>query len=69
MSNKSGGQVIALTPTEMKLLRSLMINAGRVVSRDILLDSIWGYGVSTGDSQIIDVYIRRISEEDRGRSE
>ena len=60
VSNRSGGQVISLTPTEMKLLRSLMINAGRVVSRDILLDSIWGYGVSTGDSQIIDVYIRRI---------
>jgi len=60
MSNKSGGHAVALTPTEMKLLRSLMINAGRVVSRDTLLDSIWGYGVSTGDSQIIDVYIRRI---------
>ena len=60
MSNKSGGRVVGLTPTEMKLLRSLMINAGRVVSRDTLLDSIWGYGVSNGDSQIIDVYIRRI---------
>lgn len=60
MSNKTGGRVVSLTPTEMKLLRSLMINAGRVVSRETLLDSIWGYGVSTGDSQIIDVYIRRI---------
>lgn len=60
ISNKSGGRSVGLTPTEMKLLRSLMINSGRVVSRDTLLDAIWGYGVSAGDSQIIDVYIRRI---------
>ena len=60
IANKAGGRSVALTPTEMKLLRSLMINAGRVVSRDTLLDAIWGYGVSAGDSQIIDVYIRRI---------
>lgn len=60
ITNRTGGRSVGLTPTEMKLLRSLMINAGRVVSRDTLLDSIWGYGVATGDSQIIDVYIRRI---------
>lgn len=60
MANRAGGKVVSLTPTEMKLLRSLMSNAGHVVSRDTLLDSIWGYGVSAGDSQIIDVYIRRI---------
>ena len=60
ISNRSGGRSVGLTPTEMKLLRSLMINAGRVVSRDTLLDAIWGYGISAGDSQIIDVYIRRI---------
>ncbi|HEX9015682.1 MAG TPA: response regulator transcription factor [Chloroflexota bacterium] len=60
MANRNGGKAVSLTPTEMKLLRSLMINAGHVVSRDTLLDAIWGYGVSAGDSQIIDVYIRRI---------
>ncbi len=69
IANKSGGRSVALTPTEMKLLRSLMINAGRIVSRDSLLDAIWGPGVSAGGSQIIDVYIRRIRkkiEEDPG---
>jgi len=60
ITDKTGGRAVGLTPTEMKLLRSLMINAGRVVSRDTLLDAIWGYGVSAGDSQIIDVYVRRI---------
>jgi DNA-binding response OmpR family regulator len=60
VGNRSGGQLVSLTPTEMKLLRCLMVNAGRVVSRDVLLDSIWGYGISAGDGQIIDVYIRRI---------
>ncbi|MHB0868393.1 MAG: response regulator transcription factor [Chloroflexota bacterium] len=70
VNNNCGGQLVSLTPTEMKLLRTLMVNAGRVVSRDVLLDSIWGYGVSAGDSQIIDVYIRRIRkkiEEDPSR--
>lgn len=60
VNNKTGGHPVSLTPTEMKLLRCLMVNSGHVVSRDVLLDSIWGYGISAGDSQIIDVYIRRI---------
>ena len=60
VNKKTGGYPVNLTPTEMKLLRCLMVNAGRVVTRDVLLDSIWGYGISAGDSQIIDVYIRRI---------
>ncbi|HEX2922812.1 MAG TPA: response regulator transcription factor, partial [Chloroflexota bacterium] len=60
VNNGAGGHLVRLTPTEMRLLRCLMVNAGRVVSRDALLDSIWGYGVAAGDGQIIDVYIRRI---------
>ncbi|TAK28390.1 MAG: response regulator transcription factor [Chloroflexota bacterium] len=59
-NNDKGGHLVSLTPTEMKLLRCLMINAGHVVSRDVLLDTIWGYGMANGDSQVIDVYIRRL---------
>jgi len=57
---QNGGSRVSLTPTEMKLLRRLMVSAGHVLSRDALLDSIWGYGTGSGDSQVIDVYIRRL---------
>ena len=39
---KRAGAVIALTPTEYRLLRFLMMNAGRVVSKDQILDQVWG---------------------------
>jgi two-component system, OmpR family, response regulator QseB len=38
-----GGQEIFLTPREFQLLDLLLQNKGRVLSRDILLDRIWGY--------------------------
>jgi len=51
---------VSLTPTEMRLLRCLMMNADQVVSRETLLDSIWGYSDSASGSQVIDVYVRRL---------
>jgi DNA-binding response OmpR family regulator len=60
VNGKNGTRLVALTPTEMKLLRCLMAASDRVVSRDVLLGSIWGYGVTAGDGQVIDVYIRRL---------
>jgi DNA-binding response OmpR family regulator len=60
VNSQNGGTRVSLTPTEMKLLRRLMVSAGHVLSREALLDSIWGYGNASGDSQVIDVYIRRL---------
>jgi two-component system OmpR family response regulator len=37
------GAVVALTPTEYRLLRFLMMNAGRVVSKAEILDHVWGH--------------------------
>lgn len=37
------GQVLNLTPTEHNLLEVLMVNAGRPVSRDAILDHVWGF--------------------------
>lgn len=68
VGDKKGARTASLTLTEMRLLRCLMVNSGHVVSRDVLLDSIWGDG-SDGDGQVIDVYIRRLRkkiEEDPG---
>jgi two-component system, OmpR family, response regulator MtrA len=53
------GQEIALTRTEFDLLAELARNAGRVLTRDMLLDRIWGYDY-LGDSRLVDVAIQRL---------
>lgn len=50
---------VDLTPTEMKILHCLMENAGHVVSRDNLLDSIWNWDNEGARSEIA-VYISRL---------
>jgi two-component system OmpR family response regulator len=50
------GTEVALAPREFKLLRYLMTNAGRVLSREQILDQVWDYNF-TGDSNIIESYI------------
>ena len=51
------GEEIALTKKEFDLLAYLMAHAGEVVTRDELLDKVWGYAYA-GDTNIVDVYIR-----------
>ena len=51
-----GGERIHLTPTEYKLLRYLLLNAERVLSRTQILDRVWDYDFG-GDSSNIDSYI------------
>ncbi len=53
------GRDVALTPTEMRLLRYLLLNSGRTVSRESLMNSIWGSDYE-GESNPVDVYIRRL---------
>ena len=36
-------EVVALTAMELKLLRFLVLNAGRIISRNEMLDEVWGY--------------------------
>ena len=50
---------IQLGPTEYKLLMELMKNAGRVISRDQLLDRVWGI-TSDIESRTVDVHIGRL---------
>jgi two-component system phosphate regulon response regulator PhoB len=52
---------IKLTSTEFKLLVELALNKGRVLSRDHLLDKVWGYTYE-GYSRTIDTHIRRLRE-------
>jgi two-component system response regulator MtrA len=53
------GEPIALTRTEFDLLTELARHAGQVLSRDALLDRIWGYDY-LGDSRLVDVAIQRL---------
>ena len=53
------GQEPRLTSKEFQLLKLLVQNAGRVMSRDRILDSVWGYNYWV-ESRIVDVNIRRI---------
>jgi two-component system OmpR family response regulator len=51
-----GGEEVELTATEFKLLRFLMLNANRVVSKAQILDHVWEYDFG-GDANIVETYI------------
>ncbi len=53
---KRAGIPIELSPTEFKLLRYLLLNAGRVVSKAQILDHVWEYDWD-GDAAIVESYI------------
>ncbi|MZR22370.1 phosphate regulon transcriptional regulatory protein PhoB [Sneathiella chungangensis] len=54
-----GGRDLRLGPTEFKLLRYFMERAGRVLTREQLLDGVWGQNVYVED-RTVDVHIRRL---------
>ncbi len=53
---RRGGRLIELTPTEFSLLRYLLVNAGRVLSKAQILDHVWNYDFG-GDSNVVETYI------------
>ncbi len=55
------GSDVALAPKEFALLRVLMENNGRVVTRQTLLDKVWGYDFE-GEQQTVSVHIRWLRE-------
>ena len=56
---KRAGQVIDLQPREFRLLEYLMRNAGRVVTRTMLLEHVWDYHFDP-QTNVIDVHISRL---------
>jgi two-component system OmpR family response regulator len=50
------GQLLEMSPTEFQLLRYLLINADRVVSKSQILDHVWQYDFR-GDAGIVETYI------------
>jgi two-component system, OmpR family, response regulator len=53
---RRSGTPIDMTPTEYRLLRYLLINAGRVLTRSQILDHVWQYDFG-GDGTVLETYI------------
>ena len=58
---KVGGEVIDLTLREFEVLKYLASQPGQVITREILLEKVWGYEYY-GDIRTVDVTVRRIRE-------
>jgi DNA-binding response OmpR family regulator len=55
------GTPVLLTPKEFDLLRSLAEARGRVLTRELLLDRVWGYAAAGEiESRTVDVHVRRL---------
>jgi DNA-binding response OmpR family regulator len=54
-----GGKLLQLTPQEFILLEYLCRNAGRVVTRSMILDQVWGMRIQP-DTNVVDVHIYRL---------
>ena len=63
-----GDQKIDLTLKEFELLRLLLENKGKVLSRNYLLDKIWGYEYY-GETRTVDVHIRYLRKKIEGNTE
>lgn len=55
------GKPLELTLKEFELLSVMVRNRGRVLKREYLLDTIWGYDLETG-SRVLDVHISKLRE-------
>ena len=62
-----GGGEVDLTATEFKLLRYLLLNARRVLSKDQILDHVWNYDFG-GNANIVETYISYLRRKVDGQS-
>lgn len=58
---RKSGEKIVLTLKEFELLKMLVENKGKVLTRDFLLDKIWGYDYA-GETRTVDVHIRHLRQ-------
>jgi DNA-binding response OmpR family regulator len=62
-----GAAALALTKLEFDLLYTLLVNAGRVLTRERLLEQVWGYDFA-GDARAVDSAVKRLRAELRAAS-
>lgn len=58
---RAEGKHVEVTPKEFELLRLLMANAGRVLTREVILERVWGYDFP-GNTRTVDVHIRKLRQ-------
>ncbi|OEH92680.1 DNA-binding response regulator [Bacillus solimangrovi] len=58
-------ELIDLTMKEFELLQILMENIGKVITREVMLDKLWGYNYY-GDSRVIDTHIKNLRKKLKG---
>lgn len=56
------GETIYLTPTEFRLLRYIISQPNRPISRETLIEAIWGYDSDIGSDRTVDVHVRHLRE-------
>ncbi len=56
MEVKRNGKTIELTKTEFELLHFMLLNKGRILSRDTILNHVWGFSTDV-ESRVVDVYM------------
>ena len=56
---KKGTQLIELTKKEYDLLFMFMKNSNRVLSRELMLEKVWGYDIEI-ETNVVDVYVRHL---------
>lgn len=54
-----GGRDVRLTRAEFQLLSCFLVNAGRDLTRDMLIDSVW-FGVSSPNTRTVDAHVLRL---------
>ena len=54
-----GSREIVLTSLEFKLLQEFLIHPRQVLSKDILLDRVWGYDF---DENVVEVYVKQLRQ-------
>jgi two-component system copper resistance phosphate regulon response regulator CusR len=63
-----GGQLLQLTQQEFVLLEYLCRNAGKVVTRSMILDKVWGMRIQP-DTNVVDVHIYRLRSKVDGKDQ
>jgi two-component system response regulator RegX3 len=53
------GESVAMPPKEFELLEALLRRKGRLLTRDLLIDDIWGADYH-GDTRTLDVHVKRL---------
>ena len=56
------GEPVYLTPTEFRLLRYITSRPNRPISRETLIEAVWGYDSDIGSDRTVDVHIRHLRE-------